>query len=46
VPETVPAGFNFQPKLAAEIMTLPCDQRYSLDDMARMVQIIREPIIA
>ncbi len=34
-----------QVKLASEIMTLPCDQRYDTDDMAlmadRLVQAIR-----
>ena len=31
-------------KLAAELMTLPCDQRYGLKDMAFMVDTIRKHI--
>jgi len=46
IPAAVPAGFADSRRLAAEIMTLPCDQRYGLDDMARMADIIRETIRA
>ena len=34
--------FSSEHQLAAELMTLPCDQRYSLADMAYMVDAIRE----
>ena len=34
--------FSDEHKLSAELMTLPCDQRYSLTDMGSMVDAIRE----
>jgi hypothetical protein len=34
----VPAEFESSHRLAAEIMTLPCDQRYSLAEMEWMIQ--------
>lgn len=36
----VPEGFRESHKLANEIMTLPCDQRYSSKDMHRMAQLV------
>lgn len=36
----VPQQFRDSHKLAGEIMTLPCDQRYDRHDMKRMVSII------
>ncbi|CAH2031355.1 DegT/DnrJ/EryC1/StrS family aminotransferase [Trichlorobacter ammonificans] len=36
----VPERFRESHRLSAEIMTLPCDQRYDQDDMARMANII------
>jgi hypothetical protein len=38
----VPAEYSDSHKLAQEIMTLPCDQRYSESDMERMVKVIVE----
>jgi dTDP-4-amino-4,6-dideoxygalactose transaminase len=38
----VPAEFRDSHRLAEEIMTLPCDQRYSVDDMARMTSLMTE----
>ena len=38
----VPDEFRDSHRLAEEIMTLPCDQRYSLDDMARMASLVPE----
>ena len=32
--------FQEEHRLAAELMTLPCDQRYSLDDMARIASAV------
>jgi dTDP-4-amino-4,6-dideoxygalactose transaminase len=40
----VPAAFHESHALAAEIMTLPCDQRYDIHDMKRMAQIVLEEI--
>jgi len=36
----VPSEFRDSHRLAAEIMTLPCDQRYDSEDMHRMAQLI------
>jgi dTDP-4-amino-4,6-dideoxygalactose transaminase len=36
----VPEGFQDSHRLAAEIMTLPCDQRYDSSDMQRMARLI------
>ncbi len=44
IPSSVPEYFRDSRKLADEIMTLPCDQRYGLDDMKRMVDLILEII--
>ena len=38
----VPGRFEDSHRLAAEIMTLPCDQRYDRQDMERMAQIVWE----
>ena len=38
--DLVPLQFGESHKLASEIMTLPCDQRYDLQDMDRMAQIL------
>jgi hypothetical protein len=40
VPSAIPMRFVESRELANEIMTLPCDQRYAIDDMRRMVDII------
>jgi dTDP-4-amino-4,6-dideoxygalactose transaminase len=34
---TVPESFVASHRLAADILTLPCDQRYAFDDMERIV---------
>jgi len=34
--------FSEEHALSNTLMTIPCDQRYDLDDMARLVQLIRE----
>ena len=41
VPEVVPQEFVAERRLAATIMTLPCDQRYDEDDMTRVAQTLR-----
>ena len=38
----VPAKFSDSHRLAEDIMTLPCDQRYALDDMDRMASLVAE----
>jgi hypothetical protein len=38
----VPASFDGSHRLAAEIMTLPCDQRYGADDMRRVAAALRD----
>lgn len=38
----VPSEFRESHRLAAQIMTLPCDQRYDSEDMHRMAQLILE----
>ena len=40
----VPASFEASHRLAAKIMTLPCDQRYGADDMWRVSMVLREAI--
>ena len=40
IPEAVPTDYQACRRLAAEIMTLPCDQRYNAADMQRMAQIV------
>ena len=43
IKNVVPSDFVDSHRLAAEIMTLPCDQRYGEDDMARMAStLLRE----
>lgn len=37
----VPARFYASHRLAGEIMTLPCDQRYGQSDMERMADLVR-----
>ena len=37
----VPFGFEASHRLASEIMTLPCDQRYNRSDMERVVRQLR-----
>ena len=36
----VPESFVASHRLAADILTLPCDQRYALADMERMVAAV------
>jgi dTDP-4-amino-4,6-dideoxygalactose transaminase len=38
----VPGKFRDSHKLAGEIMTLPCDQRYDAIDMKRMAELVNE----
>jgi hypothetical protein len=40
----VPQEFSESHKLADEIMTLPCDQRYGGEDMERMASIILKEV--
>jgi dTDP-4-amino-4,6-dideoxygalactose transaminase len=40
----VPEEFKDSHKLASEIMTLPCDQRYNSDDMCRIAELILEEV--
>jgi hypothetical protein len=40
----VPESFSASHRLAAEIMTLPCDQRYGAEDMRRMARCVRESL--
>lgn len=44
IEELVPAKFAESHRLAAEIMTLPCDQRYDAEDMARMADLLLQAI--
>jgi dTDP-4-amino-4,6-dideoxygalactose transaminase len=41
IQDIVPAEFQSSHRLAQEIMTLPCDQRYSLEDMKRLGQVFK-----
>lgn len=41
VPSAVPASFSSGSRLADCIMTIPCDQRYSLRDLERVVACLR-----
>jgi dTDP-4-amino-4,6-dideoxygalactose transaminase len=38
----VPPDFEESHRLSHDIMTLPCDQRYSIEDMSRMARIFQE----
>lgn len=40
----VPENFRDSHRLAADIMTLPCDQRYTQSDMERMAQLVSEEL--
>ncbi|MGB8953607.1 MAG: hypothetical protein WCC06_13195 [Candidatus Aminicenantales bacterium] len=40
----VPEEYSDSHKLASEIMTLPCDQRYDGDDMERMARLVAEAL--
>jgi hypothetical protein len=40
----IPIEYDESQKLASEIMTLPCDQRYDSNDMDRMVQVVAEAL--
>lgn len=42
IQDVVPEEFKESHRLAAEIMTLPCDQRYDSSDMNRMAQLVCE----
>lgn len=42
----VPEEFSDSHKLASEIMTLPCDQRYGEDDMMRMIAVVLKEMIS
>jgi len=42
IPETVPREYVESHKLAAEVMTLPCDQRYDSSDMNRIAEVVAE----
>jgi dTDP-4-amino-4,6-dideoxygalactose transaminase len=41
----VPEEFSDSHRLASEIMTLPCDQRYGKDDMNRVIAVLSEEIV-
>jgi dTDP-4-amino-4,6-dideoxygalactose transaminase len=40
----VPQEYADSHKLASDIMTLPCDQRYDGDDMDRISQVVAEAL--
>ena len=42
----VPSEFAASHRLASQIMTLPCDQRYDQDDMLRMVSRLKRYLSA
>jgi len=44
IQDVVPAQFNESHKLAQEIMTLPCDQRYAQRDMERIAKLVRREL--
>jgi len=44
IQDVVPEEFKNSHRLAAEIMTLLCDQRYESDDMERMAQLVLKAI--
>ena len=37
----VPPEFRASHKLASEIMTIPCDQRYGREDMSRIIKVLK-----
>ncbi len=41
VPDAVPQRFVAERRLAASVMTVPCDQRYDESDMRRVAELIR-----
>lgn len=41
IEELVPESHQDSHRLAASIMTLPCDQRYTMQDMERMADFVR-----
>ena len=44
IQDIVPGEFRDSHRLAAEIMTLPCDQRYDRDDMDRIARLVAEAL--
>lgn len=46
VPIDVPSSFTDSRRVAKKIMTLPCDQRYEIADMERMITIIKDAILS
>jgi len=42
IKNVVPEKFAESHRLAADILTLPCDQRYDTDDMERMAQVVQK----
>ena len=44
IQEVVPEEYRDSHKLASDIMTIPCDQRYDGDDMARMARLVAEAL--
>ena len=38
----IPLEFSASHRLAADILTLPCDQRYDVDDMGRIAELVQE----
>ncbi len=44
IKDIVPGYFQDSHELAGHIMTLPCDQRYTLKDMARVAETVRQSI--
>ncbi|MGD9874723.1 MAG: hypothetical protein AB7T27_10735 [Kiritimatiellia bacterium] len=41
--EIVPREYSASHRLAAKIMTIPCDQRYDFEDMMRIISILTHP---
>ena len=46
IAECVPSEFVESHRLSTEIMTIPCDQRYGLEDMARLADLITQAAFA
>jgi hypothetical protein len=39
--DAVPARFRGSHQLSSEMLTLPCDQRYGVEDMRRIAELVR-----
>jgi dTDP-4-amino-4,6-dideoxygalactose transaminase len=42
ISDCIPGNFVTSHELSSHIMTIPCDQRYDLDDMARIADLIKK----